>query len=780
MPNVIKNNQLFELVEVKEEFIPIGNSFFMTPDINQKLLLRRTAWLAPGNFNCQIQMYGPTSAGLSEYFLTDPSNCEWFCPATSVAYEEDGLKTSSFYEQDVSNFNLPFLEYVKSLVIDGGPTVAVDICNVFAEACDSLLKFSAIVNPKFVPQVFQGGEGIYRSGGPNITLQNFASFYVNRNNKVVLMDAGFVIPDQMDLNNLNPKKLELINPGIFKNVFAVSSNEPLNGLRIRLDNFRYYHALMLRGAFFNCCEYISKQPNANSFIAKLNQTKIAVEALIKTPPNKTAMLDDLKKVLSGVPGYPPPPPRDGGKSQDPVKQTTQDPVKQTTVDKRGPGEKNLASWPLSAKLTSAFLVLAALCMLFFLIYPKSGGFAEPPPNYFVVFPSKNSDTTLIFNSLKESFKNEDSQGNDSKLQLIQADPAKRQKLLDDKLKASLSNFSNPAETKDLIDLICKNGNIKFFGFESDQKDPVVALTKFLEQNSVGDFSPVDTNSNLNGSLLQSSSKNVLLGLGKLKGDSKAGKLLDDLRQIALDQTAYKELLETIGDKTAIVIDGKKHPDARSKLLSRLAPPEFAALPTVAKFSTVGRTSEIVEGLTGFLSLVVPQKCYWRQIGLSNRAGIQIEPEDLEKTKWREFVPPEKIRWVPISVVKDSQSVTFNSFDIAIPIEATGKVVLFRNQTLYSRKTRELVQYSITKYLTDKLNIPADKAKDFFNVNQNDQGFFGTISYTSLAQSLTVDNADVEILSNVDFKTKSESEDTVLVIQKIEEKAEKENQNKDGM
>ena len=777
MPNVIKNNQTFELAEVKEEFIPIGNIFLITPDINQKLLLRRTAWLVPGNFNCQIQMYGPTSAGLSEYFLTDPSNSEWFCPATSVAYEEDGLKTSSFYEQDVSNFNLPFLEYIKSLVTDGGPTVALDICNVFAEACDSLLKFSAILNPKFVPQVFQGGEGIYRSGGPNITLQNFGSFYVNRNNKVVLMDAGFVIPDQMDLNNLNPKKLELINPGIFKNVFAVSANEPLNGLRIRLDNFRYYHALMLRGAFFNCCENISKQPNANSFIAKLNQTKIAVEALIKTPPNKTAILDDLKKTFSGIPGGPvkpppttlppPPPPDDDGTK-------SKKPVKQPIGEKSGTSEKNLASWPLSAKLTSVVLVLAALCMLFFLIYPKSGGFAEPTPDYFVVFPSKSLPIDSIFESLKESFKDKDSQGKIIQPILIQGDPAKRQQLLDDKLKESLSNFSNPAETKDLIDLICKNGNIKFFGFESDQKDPVVALTKFLEQNSVGDFSPVDTNSNLNGSLLQSSSKNVLLGLGKLKGDSKAGKLLDDLRQIALDQTAYKELLETIGDKTAIVIDGKKHPDARSKLLSRSAPPEFAALPTVAKFSTVGRTSEISTGVTGAYSLVVPQKCYWRQVGLSDRAGIQeIDPEDLGKTKWREFVPPNKILWVPISVIKDSQSRDVSSFDIAIPIDATGKVVLFRNQTIYSRKTRESVKTSITKYLTDKLNIPADKAKDFFNINQNDQGFFGTISYTSLAQSLMVEYRDVEILSSVDFKTKSESEDMAPVIQKIEEKTEKE-------
>ena len=429
MPNVIKNNQTFELVEVKEDFIPIGNIFFVTPDINQKLLLRRTAWLVPGNFNCQIQMYGPTSAGLSEYFLTDPSNCEWFCPATSVAYEEDGLKTSSFYEQDVSNFNLPFLEYVKSLVIDGGPTVAVDICNVFAEACDSLLKFSAIVNPKFVPQVFQGGEGIYRSGGPNITLQNFGSFYVNRNNKVVLMDAGFVIPDQMDLNNLNPKKLELINPGIFKNVFAVSSNEPLNGLRIRLDNFRYYHALMLRGAFFNCCEYISKQPNANSFIAKLNQTKIAVEALIKTPPNKTAILDDLKKTFSSgvnlVPVKPLPTvinkplPPDIGSSLPP------------RVDKplSSPVQKDLAIWPLSAKLTVGLLTLTALSILmFFLINPKLNSFAEPTPNYFVVFPSKSLPIDSIFESLKESFKDKDSQP-----QLIQGDSAKRQQLLDDKL-----------------------------------------------------------------------------------------------------------------------------------------------------------------------------------------------------------------------------------------------------------------------------------------------------------------------------------------------------------
>jgi hypothetical protein len=777
MPNVIKNNQTFELVEVKEDFIPIGNIFFVTPDINQKLLLRRTAWLVPGNFNCQIQMYGPTSAGLSEYFLTDPSNCEWFCPATSVAYEEDGLKTSSFYEQDVSNFNLPFLEYVKSLVLDGGPTVAVDICNVFAEACDSLLKFSAIVNPKFVPQVFQGGEGIYRLGGPNITLQNFGSFYVNRNNKVVLMDAGFVIPDQMDLNNLNPKKLELINPGVFKNVFAVSSNEPLNGLRIRLDNFRYYHALMLRGAFFNCCEYISKQPNANSFIAKLNQTKIAVEALIKTPPNKTAILDDLKKTFSSgvnlVPVKPLPTvinkplPPDIGSSLPP------------RVDKplSSPVQKDLAIWPLSAKLTVGLLTLTALSILmFFLINPKLNSFAEPTPDYFVVFPSKSLPIDSIFESLKESFK-----GKDSQPQLIQGDPAKRQQLLDDKLKESLSNFSNLTETKDLIDLICKNGNIKFFGFESDQKDPVIALTNFLEQNSVGDFSPVDTNSNLNGSLLQSSSKNVLLGLGKLKGDSKAGKLLDDLRQIALDQTAYKELLETIGDKTAIVIDGKKHPDARSKLLSRSAPPEFAALPTVAKFSTVGRTSEISTGVTGAYSLVVPQKCYWRQVGLSDRAGIQeIDPEDLGKTKWREFVPPNKILWVPISVIKDSQSRDVSSFDIAIPIDATGKVVLFRNQTIYSRKTRESVKTSITKYLTDKLNIPADKAKDFFNINQNDQGFFGTISYTSLAQSLMVEYRDVEILSTVDFKTKSESEDMAPVIQKIEDMAEKEIKNNDGM
>jgi hypothetical protein len=35
MPNVIKNNQTFELVEVKEDFIPIGNIFFVTPDFNQ-------------------------------------------------------------------------------------------------------------------------------------------------------------------------------------------------------------------------------------------------------------------------------------------------------------------------------------------------------------------------------------------------------------------------------------------------------------------------------------------------------------------------------------------------------------------------------------------------------------------------------------------------------------------------------------------------------------------------------------------------------------------------
>lgn len=779
MPNVIKNNQTFELVEVKKDFIPIGNIFFVTPDINQKLLLRRTAWLVPGNFNCQIQMYGPTSAGLSEYFLTDPSNCEWFCPATSVAYEEDGLKTSSFYEQDVSNFNLPFLEYVKSLVIDGGPTVAVDICNVFAEACDSLLKFSAIVNPKFVPQVFQGGEGIYRSGGPNITLQNFGSFYVNRNNKVVLMDAGFVIPDQMDLNNLNPKKLELINPGIFKNVFAVSANEPLNGLRIRLDNFRYYHALMLRGAFFNCCEYISKQPNANSFLAKLNQTKIAVEALIKTPPNKTAILDDLKMTFStdiskmkikesdniNEPG------ENKGTGKvivEPIK-IKDGPIIQVKPD--DPSQKTVGAWPLSAKLTSGLLALTALSILmFFLFNPKLNSFAEPTPNYFVVFPSKSLPIDSIFESLKESFKDKDSQP-----QLIQGDSAKRQQLLDDKLKESLSNLLNPAEVKDLFDLICKNGNVKFFGFESDQKDPVLALTKFLEQNCVGDFSPVDANSNLNGSLLQSSSKNVLLGLGKLKGDAKAGKLLDDLRQIALDQTAYKELLETIGDRTAIVIDGKKHPDARSKLLSRPAPPEFAALPTVAKFSTVGRTSEISNGVTGAYSLVVPQKCYWRQVGLSDRAGIQeIDSEDLGKIKWREFIPPQKIVWVPISVVKDSQSGDVSSFDIAIPIVAVGKVVLFRNQTLYFKRTRELVQSSITKYLTDKLNIPADKAKDFFNINQNDQGFFGTISYTSLAQSLMVEYRDVEILSNDDFKTKSESEDMAPLIQKIEEKAEKEN------
>lgn len=779
MPNVIKNNQTFELVEVKEDFIPIGNIFFVTPDINQKLLLRRTAWLVPGNFNCQIQMYGPTSAGLSEYFLTDPSNCEWFCPATSVAHEEDGLKTSSFYEQDVSNFNLPFLEYVKSLVIDGGPTVAVDICNVFAEACDSLLKFSAIVNPKFVPQVFQGGEGIYRSGGPNITLQNFGSFYVNRNNKVVLMDAGFVIPDQMDLNNLNPKKLELINPGIFKNVFAVSSNEPLNGLRIRLDNFRYYHALMLRGAFFNCCEYISKQPNANSFIAKLNQTKIAVEALIKTPPNKTAILDDLKMTFSTdiskmkikESDYKNEPGENKGTGKvivEPIKIKDGPIIQVKPVD---PSQKTVGAWPLSAKLTSGLLALTALSILmFFLINPKLNSFAEPTPNYFVVFPSKSLPIDSIFESLKESFKDKDSQP-----QLIQGDSAKRQQLLDDKLKESLSNLLNPAEVKDLIDLICKNGNVKFFGFESDQKDPVLALTKFLEQNSVGDFSPVDANSNLNGSLLQSSSKNVLLGLGKLKGDAKAGKLLDDLRQIALDQTAYKELLETIGDRTAIVIDGKKHPDARSKLLSRPAPPEFAALPSVAKFSTVGRTSEISTGVTGAYSLVVPQKCYWRQVGLSDRTGIQeIDSEDLGKIKWREFIPPQKIVWVPISVVKDSQSGDVSSFDIAIPIVAVGKVVLFRNQTLYFKRTRELVQSSITKYLTDKLNIPADKAKDFFNINQNDQGFFGTISYTSLAQSLMVEYRDVEILSNDDFKTKSESEDMAPLIQKIEEKAEKEN------
>jgi len=777
MPNVIKNNQTFELVEVKEDFIPIGNIFFVSPDINRKLLLRRTAWLVPGNFNCQIQMYGPTSAGLSEYFLTDPSNCEWFCPATSVAYEEDGLKTSSFYEQDVSNFNLPFLEYIKSLVTDGGPTVAVDICNVFAEACDSLLKFSAIVNPKFVPQVFQGGEGIYRSGGPNITLQNFGSFYVNRNNKVVLMDAGFVIPDQMDLNNLNPKKLELINPGIFKNVFAVSANEPLNGLRIRLDNFRYYHALMLRGAFFNCCEYISKQPNANSFIAKLNQTKIAVEALIKTPPNKTAVLEDLKKTFSGLIIV-----KIDNTAGPLIKSETDKDKNGSITIKNGPPtnkdrklddpvQKPVSAWPLSAKLTSGLLALTALSILmFFLINPKLNSFAEPTPNYFVVFPSKSLPIDSIFESLKESFKDKDSQP-----QLIQGDSAKRQQLLDDKLKESLSNLLNPAEVKDLIDLICKNGNVKFFGFESDQKDPVLALTKFLEQNSVGDFSPVDANSNLNGSLLQSSSKNVLLGLGKLKGDAKAGKLLDDLRQIALDQTAYKELLETIGDRTAIVIDGKKHPDARSKLLSRPAPPEFAALPTVAKFSTVGRTSEISNGVTGAYSLVVPQKCYWRQVGLSDRAGIQeIDSEDLGKIKWREFIPPQKIVWVPISVVKDSQSGDVSSFDIAIPIVAVGKVVLFRNQTLYFKRTRELVQSSITKYLTDKLNIPADKAKDFFNINQNDQGFFGTISYTSLAQSLMVEYRDVEILSNDDFKTKSESEDMAPLIQKIEEKTEKEN------
>lgn len=792
MPRISKNNQNIELIPTNPEqgFIPIGNTFVIN-DGDTKLLLRRATWSISGH-NYQIQSYGPALPSLGNYFKENFSPSNWYLPATQVDYTEDDKAISSFYEQDISNLDISFVEFINKAIQNNqtGHDPAKVIRNIFAEACDSLIQFSQCLNPKFTPPLFQNGN--QNNSNFNITLQNYCSFYVTKNRKVALLDAGIIIPSQIGAENISPKYFENItkNTNLFKNVFDENkSKDALKGIQLRPESFNFYHAIMLRGALNNLIENILKTKPNSAIASNLSQTKTLIENIIKQQTTNNLILQDFMKIFRGdftPPTTIKPPPnlpntgQAGSKPEPPKPPLTSKPEEPRNVFEKV--KNTIKDWPSSAKWVCGILAMVTVCIMLYLVYAKITHTEEPTPDFYVVYPGENIPIDQIKSVLDESFNDKD-----SKPILINGGPLKRQQLLEDRLKNSLGKISKPEEITSLLNEISKQANIRFLGFESEQSDPQLCLKNFLEQNSFGDFSSIDSKLNDTGNLLQSAAKDRLLGYLKGKSIPNAGKLLDDLKQISTDQTSYKELLETIGDRTAIVIDGKKHPNARSKLLSRISSPEFNALPYIAKFATVGKKTEGSEGIRGTFSLVVPQKCHWRQIGVSDRTGIQdIENEYLANTNWREINPPTKIQWVPISVYKDGQSKDMSSFDLAIPIESNGKVVIFRNQTIYLRTSRESVQNTIKKYLKEKMQMTEEKSKDFFNINQTDRGFAGTILYTKLAQSFAdgtpnneVLSTDVEIMNIADLKQKMESENSSSIKKEKELDQEKPDNSKDG-
>jgi hypothetical protein len=253
----------------------------------------------------------------------------------------------------------------------------------------------------------------------------------------------------------------------------------------------------------------------------------------------------------------------------------------------------------------------------------------------------------------------------------------------------------------------------------------------------------------------------------LAADPEAGKLLDELQAAVRDQTTYRELLNAIGDRAAVVVDGGKAPEARAKLLARSGPPVFAPRPGIAMYSAVDPKFETIS-VTGDNSLSVPVPSHWRLVGERDRQGATFEGvSDAVRGQllWASVPANQRITWQSAGLERDGQTVPVASFDVAIPLPAQGKVVVFRNQILYSDQTRESVQTKVRTYLTRRLKLPADQIPTAFDVTGQSGRYVGTILYSALAQAMAsgppLGSADVAVLPVAEFAKLVETENAAV-------------------
>jgi hypothetical protein len=746
----------------------VGNRLLLRPAGGDTVhLVRRVVWFTPDGWQFPIKAYRAEDAGMA-YMFRRPPDEQWSVPihlrnAQEVSPGSADQIRVSLFEQDVSRLeSLP--SRVEALVRKGGRAELADAHRLFASACKALSDYADRVNPEFVPAKTEQARDQPRPGVPLLAPAGFAA---GPGNEVVLLDVGFVLPHHDGLRALAPPA--------YKSAFP--HTQYTFGLRCNHAHFDPLHALAVI-LFFRQTLETARQGGSAEAIKVLEDTdgKIQAAQTAAKMKNGNPTLEELQSLFGGlgqlqqafrrqadrVDGAPvipvgAKPPR----AAEPMGGT-----KPVSV----PGPINAAppGWPKSAKVTAGVLGTTTLALLGLAAWlatrapasqPPAPASGEPRPEYFVMFPSQSVSPEQIQASLAESF-------GDAPPQVIQADAAKRQQLLDERLQQIVGKLTDPAKARDLLTKLT-SANVKFLGFDPEERDAAVSLKRMIDREGVFLPGGAPGSPAVPGILLQPDAKARLLGIAGLAADPEAGKLLDELQAAVRDQTTYRELLNAIGDRAAVVVDGGKAPEARAKLLARSGPPVFAPRPGIAMYSAVDPKFETIS-VTGDNSLSVPVPSHWRLVGERDRQGATFEGvSDAVRGQllWASVPANQRITWQSAGLERDGQTVPVASFDVAIPLPAQGKVVVFRNQILYSDQTRESVQTKVRTYLTRRLKLPADQIPTAFDVTGQSGRYVGTILYSALAQAMAsgppLGSADVAVLPVAEFAKLVETENAAV-------------------
>ncbi len=330
---------------------------------------------------------------------------------------------------------------------------------------------------------------------------------------------------------------------------------------------------------------------------------------------------------------------------------------------------------------------------------------------------------------------------------------------------SVKSLKEPEKLQKLLVALASNHGVRFRGL--DTSVPADSLPAIIE---IGGIFTIDKGPKY-GSLLQANGLDRVLEEAGLGNETEPRTLLTNLRKAVADYASLQDALRIINGRTAYLLDveptAAAHDAVRQKLLSRLDKPVFISRPLSELFDAVdpsgGGGSSSAE-----YTLTLDGKCLWRLAGKEDHRGVDFSGNDSNgRMKWMSFDASKVIAWTPIPLtLKNGKTINVSTFDIAIPL--SGKVVVFRNQTIMVGDSRDQVFKQGKNYIekTLHLNISPEDAISVHppdpNGPKDKQLFTGTLIYPYLADRATETvGDDLQVYSANEFATQKAKEDEEL-------------------
>ena len=137
-------------------------------------------------------------------------------------------------------------------------------------------------------------------------------------------------------------------------------------------------------------------------------------------------------------------------------------------------------------------------------------------------------------------------------------------------------------------------------------------------------------------------------------------------------------------------------------------PVFMSRPLPELYDALDPPADDSDGESGFYSLKLDQKSYWRLAGQKYRTNLEpvANPSDARtKMKWQESGPQAAPIWrIPIPLKRKGEITAdlVASFDIAVILPT--KIVVFRNQSFLVGESRQQVLVDAQNYISKTLGI----------------------------------------------------------------------------